>query len=242
MARQSSPGYILHLRPYRNTSFIADVFSRDHGRVHLVARGVRSSRSKFYGVIQPFQELALTWQGNGEMYTLVNVEPCDTDATRVTRLSRAGDALASALYCNELVIRFFGREDPHPELYDIYKHTVQLLADARNIELTLRLFEKELVLQAGYALHLDHVAETGERVEAGQVYIYNADTGVMRPQQAASLVGIKISGNTLLAIANNRLDDEKVLTESKRLMRYVIACHLGDKPLNTRKFVMQKAL
>lgn len=242
MSKRMSRGYVLHLRPYRNTSLIADIFTQDYGRVHLVAKGVKSTRSKYYGLLQQFLELDFHWQGNGELYTLTALENCNDDAVRLAKLTRNSDALASAWYCNELIMRFFGKEDSHPELYNFYKNTVQLLAEGSNIELTLRLFEKELVLQAGYALNFNYETNSGNKIEAEQEYIFNPESGVYLANEPAGQIGIKISGNTLLAIEKNRLDDEKILAETKRLMRYVISCHIGDKPLNTRKFVMQKTL
>ena len=43
---ESEPAYILHAKPYRETSQLLDVFTRDHGRIGLVANGARRPKSR----------------------------------------------------------------------------------------------------------------------------------------------------------------------------------------------------
>ena len=99
MQVNAEPAYILHKRPYRETSQILEVFSRNHGRLSLMSRGSRSPRSRTSGILQPFRPLLLGWYGRGEMPTLRGVDVADTRAPALT-----GKALLSAMYLNELLV------------------------------------------------------------------------------------------------------------------------------------------
>ena len=66
--------FILHGRDFRDTSRLLDVFTQDFGRVSLVAKGARSSRSKLQGILQPFSPLVISWSGKGEVQTLTVAE------------------------------------------------------------------------------------------------------------------------------------------------------------------------
>ena len=113
MAIQS--GYILHSRPYRDTSSLLEVFTREHGRIGLVARGARGPKSKLRSVLQPFQPVLLSWLARGDLGTLTDAEPQGISH------ALAGRALLSGYYLNELLQRLTHRHDSHPVLYDAYQ-------------------------------------------------------------------------------------------------------------------------
>ena len=123
---QQQPAYVLHHRPFRDTSQLLDVISREHGKVTLVARGSRSAKSKLRGILRPFQPLRLSWFLRSDLGTLTGAE---IDAAP---LSLSGDALLSAYYVNELVLHFLHRHDPQPEIFDAYAQTVAALASSED--------------------------------------------------------------------------------------------------------------
>ena len=112
------PGVVLHTTPWRETSLIVEAFTRDYGRVGLVARGAKRPTSQFRGLLAPFAPLSLSWSGRNEIKNLVRVEWIGG----LTPLR--GNALLAAFYANELVVRLLARADPHERLFDNY------LADA----------------------------------------------------------------------------------------------------------------
>src|SRR5579885_3075037 len=67
-------GYVLHHSPYRDTSRILEVLTREHGRLSLFARGVRGPKSRLAAILQPFQPLLLSWSGRGEAAQLIGAE------------------------------------------------------------------------------------------------------------------------------------------------------------------------
>ena len=135
---------------------LLEIFSEAHGRVGLVARGVRSAKSRQRGDLQPFRPLRLSWSGRGELGTLTGVE-ADGVAPPLQ-----GPGLYSAFYVNELLVRLLARQDPHPPLYALYRDSLERLARCTDIEPVLRIFEKRLLEEIGYGLLLDCEVEHGD--------------------------------------------------------------------------------
>jgi DNA repair protein RecO (recombination protein O) len=225
---QLTPGYLLHQRPYRESSALLEVFTETHGRVGLVARGIRSARSKQRGELQPFRALRLSWQGRGELGTLTGVE-----ADGVTNPLR-GQALYSGFYLNELLVRLLARHDPHPLLFAAYNDSLCALMQGKTVEPVLRLFEMRLLQEAGYGLQLEFEAETGEALNADALYDYHLESGPVRINNR-SAGGFVFRGASLLAMAREELSQPDVLQDAKRLMRSALKLYLGDKPLNSRE-------
>lgn len=228
--------YLLHSRPYRNTSLIIDVFSRDYGRVGLVARGARSARSRWAAVLMPFRRVILSWQGRGELKTVTMAESDDAPCWL------QGDTLISGLYGNELLLRLLHRDDPHPGLLEHYEHLLYALRQAQSsaqgglnvLEPVLRRFEKYLLQELGYGLLLEYDARNGEPVVADRRYVYHPDEGPVLCQQANTSAFI-ISGSTLLALAHDAALDPLGRREAKQLMRLALRQHLGERPLHSRR-------
>ena len=144
-------------RPLRETSLLIDALTRDHGRVGLLARGVRAARSRFSrAALQPLTPLNLSWSGRGELSTLTAAEPAGN------ALHASGETLLCALYLNELVARLLPRNDPHPGVFEEYLTTFARLAGDYAPAWTLRRFERDLLGHLGYGLVLEADAETGE--------------------------------------------------------------------------------
>ena len=221
------PGFILHSRPYRDTSALLEVFTREYGRLGLVARGARGAKSKLRGVLQPFRPVLLSWLGRGDLGTLTDAE------AQGVALTLGGRALLSGYYLNELVQRLTHRHDPHPTLYDAYQEALVGLNDEMQIERVLRLFEKRLLQELGYGLVLDHDVASGAPLTATALYQYQLERGPVLSEAGASH-GLLLHGSSLLSLAGDELQDECSLRENKRLMRAVLALYLGDKPLKSR--------
>jgi len=68
------PAFILQQRKYRESSLIIDVLTRDFGRISVLAKGVRKTKSKTAGLLQPFIPLLISYVGHTELKTLTGVE------------------------------------------------------------------------------------------------------------------------------------------------------------------------
>ena len=222
------PAYVLHNRPYRETSMLLDVFSRDYGRVGLVAKGVKQKRNNMALLLQPYQKLLISWSGKGELMTLNQVE-IDRPAPIPEE-----DRLISAFYINELIIRLLHQHEAHPDLFVVYDATLgELSSREKDQQAIIRIFEKRLLQSLGYGLVLDHDVDTGMPIADSHEYYYQAERGPTT-RIPNDMYYVHISGMTLRSLAQESLTGRKVLDESKKLMRYVLQKHLGQKPLASR--------
>jgi DNA repair protein RecO (recombination protein O) len=224
---QHQPAYILHHRPFRDSSQLLDVISRDHGKLALVARGSRAAKSRLRGILRPFQALRLSWFIRSDLGTLTGAE---IDAAP---LSLTGDALLSAYYVNELVLNFLHRHDAQPEIFDAYTRTLTALATSAELAANLRVFEIELLRLLGYALNLDHDAVAHEPLDAAEFYEYRVEQGPVRVNRQSGPMVFR--GDLLRAIGLAQLDDPEVLRAAGMLLREVIGHHLDGKELKSRK-------
>jgi DNA repair protein RecO (recombination protein O) len=223
MRIEQQPAYVLHARAYRETSLLLECLTREHGRLGVVARGVRGERARLKRAqLEPFQPLSLGLLLRGEMATLTEVE--GVGAPR--RLT--GDVALAGLYLNELVVRLTGRQDPLPSLYDAYAVTLARLAAAESPGWSLRRFERDLLETTGYGLQLLHEADTGEAIDPAAWYRYVAEQGAVR---CAAGHPQALRGGDLLALARDRMPDNQGLKSLRDLMREVIRFHLGGGEL-----------
>lgn len=221
------PAFILHQRPFRDSSALLEVFSRDFGRVGLVARGARGGKSRLRGTLQAFRPLLVSWVARGEMGTLSGAE-ADGPVHPLT-----GTAVFSGFYINELLLRLLPRQDPHPDLFGPYTETIRALG-AQAGERPLRVFEKRLLESLGYGLLLDRDAHTGAIIEPDLAYEYRLEIGPV-PVQGRTAAGLQMAGSSLLSLHREQLGDVRSASDAKRLLRAALALYLGDRPLKTRE-------
>jgi len=229
------PAFILHGRDFRDTSRLLDVFTQDYGRVSLVAKGARSSRSKLHGLLQPFTPLIISWSGKGEVQTLTGAE------SKKNTIQILGKSVMSAYYMNELVQRLVTQHDPHPELFELYQHTLSYFSTDDD-ELVLRRFEKNLLNDIGYGLNLALDASTNEPIQAKNIYYYDIEKGPININNILDTEVLKLSGQTLIDLENEQFTTVQSKKEAKQLMRIILSYHLGDKPLKTRNLQWYKTL
>ncbi|HTC26359.1 DNA repair protein RecO, partial [Dyella sp.] len=169
MLLEQQPAFVLHSRPYRETSLLLECLTRDLGRLGVVARGVRGVRSRVQRAqLEPFQPLLLDLQLRGELATLRHAE-LSSSPLRLT-----GDAALAGLYVNELVVRLTERQDPYPTLYSAYAQTIDRLSAGESLSWQLRRFERDLLASLGYAMQLNDEAVSDEPLQSGATYTYRA--------------------------------------------------------------------
>ncbi|MDP2879278.1 MAG: DNA repair protein RecO [Sulfuricella sp.] len=229
-ARQGDqPAYVLHTYPYRETSLIVEVFSRDFGRLPLMARGARRPKSAVRGLLLSFQPLSLSWFGKAELRTLHSAE------WQGGQPLLQGTALICGFYLNELLLKLLHRDDPHEQLFLYYQETLQELARRTDYAAVLRRFEMNLLKELGYALMLGHDADSGAAIETDVPYRYVFERGPVRQKTGKN--GVELLGKTLLDMAADDYADPVTLQQSKALMRALINHYLGDDTLHTRQIL-----
>ncbi|KAK46951.1 DNA recombination protein RecO [Caballeronia jiangsuensis] len=225
------PGFVLHSYPYRETSLIIDVFSRDFGRVALVAKGAKRPHSALRGVLQTFQPLGLSWSGKGEVRTLTTAEWVGG------MLPLTGDALLCGFYVNELLVKFCAREDAHPALFNHYVLTLSRLAHDEPAVQVLRSFERVLLRETGYAMNLTRTVMRQPVVAEGR-YVFDPDRGVREASDDLPAAWPVISGQTLIDMERDDYTSPQTAAQSKTLMRFLLNHYLGGTPLATRQILI----
>lgn len=223
------PGFVLHSYPYKETSLIVDVFTRDHGRIALIAKGAKRPHSKLRGVLQTFQPLSISWSGKSEVRTLIAAEWVGG------LLPLEKSALLCGFYLNELLVKFLARDDSHSRLFDHYVATLNQLAHNEPAPIVLRKFELALLKETGFAGDLTKCT-TAQRVEPEQTYVVDPERGPRSAEPADT--SPRISGKTLLDMEREDYADAATQTQSKFLMRFLLAHHLGGTPLKTRQILI----
>nr|WP_234484043.1 DNA repair protein RecO [Noviherbaspirillum pedocola] len=224
------PAFVLHSYPYKETSLIVDVFSRDHGRIALVAKGAKRPHSKLRGVLQTFQPLSVTWSGKSEVRTLIAAEWIGG----LMPLERS--ALLCGFYLNELVMKMLARDDPHPALFERYVGALNELGHDEPAPIVLRRFELALLRETGVAGDISLDAGTRQQVDPEVWYVVDPERGP-RPAQVSD-TALKVTGKTLIDMQAGDYTDPATQTQSKFLMRFLLAHHLGGAPLNTRQILL----
>lgn len=216
--------YVLHNRPYKETSALVDFFTPE-GRIRAV---LRRARGKNGSLVRSFMPLEGVFQGRSELKNVIRLE-----STGIPLLM-TGKALFSGLYLNELLIRLLPLEDAHPLLFEHYALTLQAMAEGRPLEPLLRAFEWFLLEQLGYGFALD-LDFQGQPVSSGGLYRWQADHGLVGVEQLQPGV---FHGSDLLAMAQADWSVPGALAAAKRLMRQLLAPHLRGRPLASRELFM----
>lgn len=252
----SEIAYILHKRPYRETSTILEIFTRNHGRMSLMARGSRGARSKIAGNLLLFTPLVISWRGKGNLPYLISAERADLKAPVLKNKS-----CFSAMYINELLMYLLHKDDVHELIFESYHRCLYMLEDAGGLEITLRQFEIKLLELLGFGLNLQLEADTGKAILADRMYEYHFEHGPVISRATSGVTGgvtsgvtsgvtgantvPRISGACLLALAAEQYQTialkPKYLAELKQLMRFVISNHLGNKKLKARELFISVA-
>ncbi len=228
-------GFLLHSYPWRETSLIVEIFSRDFGRVPMVAKGARRQGSALRGSLMAFQPLELTWSGKAEVKNLHGASWQGGQALL------GGVGLLCGYYLNELLLRLLAREDAHPELFDAYAGTLARLAAGEAHEPLLRAFEFDLLRELGYAPTLTHEADSGAPILSGASYLFVPERGLIEVADSEALAGepTLLPGRALLAMAAGDYSTAETLSHAKGLMRRLIHYHLGGQALESRRILME---
>ena len=228
------PAYLLHSRPFRDSSLLLDFLTPDFGRLSAISRGGRSAKSRTKSLLQPFTPIHISLSGKSELKTLRNVE------LRQGILALKGERLFSAMYMNEIIVRLFQSHEADPGFFIAYEDTLRRLVAEESPEPVLRHFELSLLDTLGYGVDFSSEAQNHEPVEPGNWYYFQEESGFVRVQNPDSLVeggrpGTNIfRGQELLNIHAGDFRDIETRKAAKSLIRGILNLHLGSTPLRSR--------
>lgn len=218
------PAYVLHARPFGDTSLLLEVFTAHHGRIGLIAKGARAPKSKKRALLQMLQPLLLSWRDSGELGTLTAVEAVSQPVTLT------GEPLFCAWYANELLIKLCSRHDPHPELFAAY--AALLLRLEQDAEAALRAYERVLLDALGYGLALD------DSLDADCDYAFDSAYG-LRPIKAGIPPPEVFAGASLIALRDDALHTPPQYLDARRLLRLALQPLLNGRVLDSAKLLRE---
>ncbi|MEZ5664764.1 MAG: DNA repair protein RecO [Burkholderiaceae bacterium] len=242
MSRRQSEqwAFVLHRHDWSESSLILDVFAREHGRLVLVAKGVKRPTSQFRPVLLPLQPLALSWGGDAEVRTLKSAQWAGG------HVMPTGEALLSGSYLNELLLRLLARDDPHPQLFDHYALAVRLLAEQPQAQsLVLRAFELLLLRETGLLPDLGHEGSALAPILPDRHYVLTPELGLHEPVDQAAHA---MQGSHWLALAG-AMDSSRpmvdllaicapVLGPLRNQLRLLLHYHSGMTVFRTRQLML----
>ena len=235
------PAYVLHRYDWSETSLILEVFTRNHGRVALVAKGAKRPNSSLRSILMPLQPVHVAFGGDAEIRTLKSAE------WQGGHVMPTGAALLSGYYLNELLLTLLARDDPHPVLFDIYARVVEIIASAQDdvLQATLRTWEVLLLREIGLLPQLDQQTMTLTGLHSDDRYTLVPEGGL---RQAHAEDRYALSGQqwTRLQVA---LGDAAPFTATLRVcaecmaelkpqLRHLLHYHCGVRTLRTRQMMM----
>ncbi|MFN3702549.1 DNA repair protein RecO [Thermomonas sp.] len=224
----AEPAFVLHARPWRETSLLVEVLSADHGRIGLVARGVLAPRKHLLrAALQPLQSIRFDAVQKGELAQLAAAEA--VDAAPLLH----GDAAMAGFYVNELCLRLAPRHVPQPELHAAYAQVRERLRAGEPLAWTLRRFERDLLEALGVGLAFGQEAD-GMAVDPGARYRLDPEEGPRRLySERAGERRDTATGRALLALADDVLPDADDLASLRLPLRGVLLHHLGGRGLKS---------
>lgn len=226
MDMQTDQAFVLHVRPYKETSALLDLFTREQGRIRAVLRGYRSKKGS---AARPFNCLEVELRGQGELKSIARLESAGGF------LLLQGQRLMCALYLNELSMRLLPLADPQPQVHEHYHLTLQALAAGHAVEPLLRSYEWRLLEQLGYGFSLEQDSQ-GRPLEPQGWYLLQPESGFL---PVAAIQPGAFLGADLQALAAVQWQQPGVVRTAKRLMRQALAPHLGNRPLMSRELFLR---
>lgn len=225
---QPDLAFILHTRPFKETSQIVDLFTRSYGRIRAVSRGSRGKKRAIK--LNAYTQILVSWTGKSNLKTITQIEHSSVP------ISLRGDSLFCGFYLNELLMRLLAENDPHQVIYDNYINVLTDLTTNKSLSDSLRNFEFSLLEELGYGLNLTTDAELNEPIGHDDEYYFVPDLGFLSKNNntVVNHSGDLFKGCDLISFKNG--DFSLSPQAAKKLIRLALQPHIGEKPILSRSF------
>jgi|TARA_B110000902_G_scaffold262426_1_gene339281 DNA repair protein RecO (recombination protein O) len=226
-AQTTATAFVLHSRPYQDSSLLVDLLTVELGLIRVVAKGARNKSKKNSLRCDPYTKLHVNLSGRSNLKTLCGSE------VLLASYSLQGERLFASMYVNELILRVLHEGDPLPEIVPLYETVIAKLAGTENLELILRPFELQLLDILGYGIDFGADVD-GNEILLDKKYTYIPEHGF---QLISDIQQVKISftGQQINGVKQGDLDDEQSRRDAKILLRLALSPLAGNKPFMSRE-------
>ena len=215
--------FVIHSRPYKETSLIVTFLSERNGKINAVAKGAKRKNSWLSGNLEPFQCLNIDFRGRSDLKTLYLAEPCEVFEDFV-----GSENLYSAFYINELINFLITQSEESVDLFNIYKGCISKLKKDLSIEEILRNFELDLLGVLGYEINFYNEYDTNKEIESDKYYRYSPQSGFSKSEDG-------FDGKVLNEISQRIFSNES-LAASKEINRMTIEYYFEELNIKSRVF------
>ena len=219
---ENSSAFLMHRRMYQGSSLLLDFFTKDFGRIRLIARGARKGKTS----LQMFQCLSISFKGRGDLKSLSQWEIDDHPRRLI------GNDLILAMYANELILRLLPEGD---EYFETFKSYWTFLSNLESFavdekEFALRKFENQILEDLGYGIDFGFDID-GDAIQLELNYEFIEQQGFSLSKNGS------LPGKTLLDLSNSEdiITDKNELIILKKMNRKRLKSLLGDKPLKSKE-------
>lgn len=229
--------YVLHRKPYRESSQILDLFCEKQGRFSALYRVNKKNPP-----LQPFTPYQIQFSGRGNLRYCQNVEANYSNLSELRGHTLKGKNLYCGFYLNELVMRLTWQGESQSELFRIYQQTLHgllALESDQQSEPFLRRFEFHLLSILGYQYNWQQDSECRD-IRPDQHYYFDPQVGFIASHRDAYGMNVALSaaasfpGDAILAIASDDWSHSLSWQVAKQIARLALQPLLGDKPLTSR--------
>ena len=230
------PSFVIHTRPFQETSLIADMFTRSYGRISVLAKGARRPKSKLKVIQTPSSLFSISWIGKNELKTLIDCEIKEY-------FDSSPGSYNSLVYLNELITKLLQKEDAHEEIFEQYLKVCNFLKENNKgeLEVNLRMFELVLLREIGYGLDLTNEANSKKKINEDSTYRLDPTVGFLLVTE--SVQGAEKSlfkGRDILNFSRGNLANLDTRKSSKQIMRQALDFHLKTNSLKIREYLSRK--
>ncbi len=150
MSATKTQAFVLRTQDYRDTSALANFYTRDHGKIHGIIKGIRDTRYRFGSTLEPFSLNEILFyrrrRGGGDLHQVTQVDALDL----FPRIREDLERLSYASYFTELLDTLVEGESPSTEVFDLFKGSLFFLASGASPRRSARIFELKLLDLLGF--------------------------------------------------------------------------------------------
>jgi DNA repair protein RecO (recombination protein O) len=245
--------YVLHRYHWSESSVILDLFTREQGRLAVVAKGAKRPYSQLRPILLPFQKVNVSLVKPRGAGAGNDADPAGSEVQTLRSAEWAGGApmfggaaLFSGFYLNELLMKLLARHDPHERLWDTYAETLPALTSPSDevVESALRAFELSLLKEIGLLPDLSISTLTLQPLGNAARYSLLPEAGVIDARSGEpSMDGSVFTGLEAAlehgSVAALQHACSRALPELKVSLRGLLHYHLGSPVLRTRQVMLQ---